>query len=36
MEILLTILLCTIIGILSGFIPANRAAKMNAVAAIRT
>jgi putative ABC transport system permease protein len=35
-EILLTILLCTIIGILSGFIPANKAAKMNAVVAIRS
>jgi putative ABC transport system permease protein len=35
-EILLTILLCTIIGILSGYIPANRAAKLNAVEAIRS
>lgn len=35
-EVLLTILLCTFIGILSGYIPANRAAKMNAVEAIRS
>ncbi len=36
LEIFLTILLCTIIGIISGFIPANKAAKMNAVEAIKS
>jgi putative ABC transport system permease protein len=35
-EVLLTILICTIIGILSGYIPANKASKMNAVDAIRS
>jgi putative ABC transport system permease protein len=35
-EVLLTILLCTIIGVISGYIPAKRAAKMNAVEAIRS
>jgi putative ABC transport system permease protein len=35
-EVLLTILLCTIIGVVSGYIPAKRAAKMNAVEAIRS
>jgi putative ABC transport system permease protein len=34
-EVLLTILLCTVIGVLSGFIPAKQAAKMNAVTALR-
>ncbi len=36
LEISLTILLCSIIGIISGYIPANKAAKMNAVDAIRS
>ncbi len=35
-EVLLSIFLCTVIGIISGYIPAKRAAKMNAVEAMRS
>jgi putative ABC transport system permease protein len=35
-EISLAILLCTVIGILAGYIPARQAANMDAVAAIRS
>jgi putative ABC transport system permease protein len=35
-EVLLSIMLCTVIGIISGYVPARRAAKMNAVEAIRS
>ena len=35
-EILLSILLCTVIGTISGYVPANNAAKLPAVVALRS
>ena len=35
-EVLITIAICTVLGIISGYIPANKAANMNVVTALRT